>query len=188
VLTLTLDHNCLIDFEKQEGESSAVQELIALHRAGLVRVHLGGISASENVRGGGEPTYELLRERIERLGLSDLPDVLPEFRLGMSYIGACVLAGVDDLEKRVRAVVHPSVGDYDQFAVERGLDPCGPMHPRWRNRACDIGAMVAHIRRGHDVFVTRDPDLLKARERLVAMGAGEILKPHEALRKVRPDG
>jgi hypothetical protein len=188
VLNLTLDHNCMIDLENGEGESSAVEQLIALHRAGLVRVHVGVISASENVRGGGEPTHKLFKERIDRLGLGELPEVLPDFSVGMSYIGACVLAGDDGLEERVRAVVHPSVPDYEQFAAERGLDPWGPMHPKWRNRACDIDAMVAHIRRSHDVFVTRDPDLLKARERLVAIGAGEILKPHEALRKVQSGG
>jgi hypothetical protein len=135
--TLTLDHNCIINLEEHEGQHDALEQLVTRRNAGEIRVHVGWISASENVRSG-EPSSGAFSERIERLGLSRLPRVFPEMRVGMSYIGECVIGGDDDLEPRVRAIVHPSTVAYEQFVNDSGLDPEGPIDRKWRNRFCDI--------------------------------------------------
>lgn len=185
MLNLTLDHNCIINLETGEGQSAALSELIALHRAGVVRVHVGVVSAAENVRGGGEPSLDAFVQRVERLGLDQLPRVLPEWRLGMTGLDGQLLAADDDLAARVQAIVHPAIpANYDQFTAEKGRDPSGPIHRTWRNRICDIDAMLAHIRHGQDIFVTEDRHFLDHRGALSALGAGRVLTPEETLRHV----
>jgi len=166
---LTLDHNCIIDLEECEGQHEALRQLLALHEAGNLCVHVGKVSAQENVRGG-EPSFAAFTDRIERLGLTHLPQLAPEWRFGMSYFGHCVLGGDDGLSDRVQAIIHP------QFTIETS-----PNDRTRRNRFCDIDALVAHIRRNHDVFVTRDPHFLRKREALIELGAGNILTPEETV-------
>jgi hypothetical protein len=188
VLNLTLDHNCLINLENETSDWLGVKRLIDLHHAGVVRVHVGLISASENVKGGSKPSHRTFAEWIERLGLSKLPQVLPEARVGMSDIGFSVIAGDDDLDKRVRAIIHPSAEvDYQRFATEKAWPLNGPVHPKWRNMACDVDGMVAHIRQGHHVFVTEDRHFLNKRDSLRLLG-GEVLTPSEAVGLVSPHG
>jgi hypothetical protein len=67
-----------------------------------------------------------------------------------------VIAGDDDLDEKVRAIGHPSLSGYEEFREDRGINPSEPIHRKWRNAFCDIDGMVAHIRNGHDVFVTED--------------------------------
>ena len=93
----------------------------------------------------------------------------------------CVVGGDDDLEARVREIIHPSLANYEQFADDRGLDLSDPIHPRWRNRSCDIDAMMAHIRHDNDVFVTEDRHFLDHREALVTLGAGNVLTPADTI-------
>lgn len=177
MLNLTLDHNCLINLENRTCEWKAIKELVALHRDGAVRVHIGVISASENVKkkDGAEPSYAVFAAWIERLGLQDLPCVLPEARVGMSYIGHCVLGDEDDpLPARVQDIVHPALSDRQNLTWKNQ-----------RNRLCDIDGIVAHIRNRLDVFVTEDADFLDRRDALVGLGAGDVLTPEAAVRLIK---
>jgi hypothetical protein len=60
------------------------------------------------------------------------------------------------------------------------------MTPKWRNMQCDVDGLTAHIRAGHNIFVTKDEHFLREgrRQALVALGANEILTPDEALATV----
>lgn len=185
MLKLTLDHNCIISLEVEDENAGAVRELISLHHADRIMVYVGSISASENVRGADAPSVAAFTERLHRLGIETLPQVMPVARLGMSYLGFAVLGGDDALEDRIVSVIHPSHRDYMQFAAEKDVDPSGPMHPKWRNRACDIDGIVAHIRNGHDVFVTSDRHFLDHRVELGELGAGAVLTPREALKRAK---
>ena len=171
---------------ERQGQSGALKQLLSLHDNRVVRVHVGIMSASENVRGGGEPTHPAFAEWVQRLGLTQLPTVQPQWRLGMTGLNGQVLAADDNLPVRVRRIVHPSATDtYDQFATAAGLDPTGPIHRKWRNRICDIDAMVAHIRARNDVFVTEDKHFLDHADDLAALGARHVLTPEEAVNHVR---
>ena len=158
-----------------------------LHRNGVIEVFVGSISASENQPNGLDlDNFRTFEQRLEVLGLEVLPRVFPVFRLGMSYLGEAVLGGEDDqdLEEEIRSVVHPnSEGSYADHANAKNLDIDRPIDSRWRNAQCDIDGLMAHIREGHDIFVTEDRHFVSEsrRPRLIALGAGRILTPHEAL-------
>ena len=57
--------------------------------------------------------------------------------------------------------------------------------PRWRTLQCDVDKLTAHIRAGHDIFVTSDEHFLRdgRRQALGAHGAKEIRR-RGALAKV----
>lgn len=54
----------------------------------------------------------------------------------------------------------------------------------WRNRYLDVQGMWCHLQDGGDVFVTSDGGILRKRARLALFGAGQILRPCDALAHV----
>jgi hypothetical protein len=174
-MRLTLDTNCLRDLEEETAQTSAITQLIKLHRAGKIQVHVGAISASENLPGKVAPeTVSQFEARLKKLGIDDLPSILPTGRNEMSFWGAAVYgAEKDDLGEKINSVVHSTVDTLTLTAKSR-------------NALSDVDSLAAHIRSGHDIFVTSDEHFRKAtrRQALVALGAKEILTPEEALSKV----
>jgi hypothetical protein len=181
VVRLTLDHNCIINLENRTGQHAAIEKLIALHRSGAAWVALGVISASENVRSG-RPSYAAFVERIANLGLSDLPQILPEARVDMAYIGLSTYAGDDGLDRKVRDIIHPSFENYEVAMKANFTHSIGR---KQRNALCDVDAVVAHIRHDHDVFVTEDRHFLDRRVQLAPLGVRHVLTPEETLRHVQ---
>lgn len=61
-----------------------------------------------------------------------------------------------------------------------------PLTSRRWNVLCDVEGLTAHIRSGHDIFVTSNEHFLKdsRRQALLALGDREILTPEGALAKV----
>jgi hypothetical protein len=184
---LTLDHNCIIHYDNQRRPHyAALKELLALHDVGIVRVYLGSISASENTLSGDQPSFEAYEEWIKRLGLERLPQIHAQTRLGMWYLGRCMFAQRDGLTESVQALLHRSLALGYPFPAGHKPDATGPIHPKRRNRFCDIDGIVAHIRAGHDVFVTEDRNFIRKCEALIALGARNILTPERTLQFVRP--
>ena len=175
MIRLTLDTNCLIDLEEETGQAAAIRQLIELHRAGKIQVHVGAVSVSQSVRGTIAPeTFSQFDARLKKLGIDDLPSVLPTGRNEMSFWGAAVYgAEKDDLDENVKSVVYSTV---DTLTLKPGS----------RIVLCDVDSLTAHIRSGHDIFVTSDQHFRKdsRRQPLLALGAKEILTPQEALAKV----
>jgi hypothetical protein len=173
-MQLTLDTNCLIDLEAGTGEAPAIQQLIELHRAGKIQVHVGAIPASEYLPGRIAPEpFSPLETRLRKLGIHDLPSVVPVGR-EMAFWGAAVYgAEQDDLVEKIKSVVYSTVDTLTLTA-------------KWRNVVCDVESLAAHIRSGHDVFVTSDQHFRKntRRQSLLVLGAKDILTPQEALAKV----
>jgi hypothetical protein len=187
VLSLTLDNNCIIALEDGSGQQEALRRLIALHNQGAIRVFIGLISASENVRDG-EPTLDRFMNRLSRLGLESLPRLLPVGRWGMSYWGASVWGGDDGLDKKVQQIIHTSsVDGHGALSGGSSITLDGALDKRQRNTFCDVDGVVAHIRNGNDVFVTEDGRILDRKAALIALGAGDILTPEEALERVTTD-
>lgn len=85
--------------------------------------------------------------------------------------------------------------EYAEYCREKGIDPeAESVDPKWLNAKCDVQAMWSHIHASNDVFVTEDQDFLTPRRKsaLIALGAGNILTPNDAvaqfLADARPTG
>lgn len=188
MLRLTLDTNCIINLERGTGQAASVRRLVDLHREGVIQVFVSSVSASESQPGGLAPSnFSAFEQRLETLGLETLPRARPVLRYGMSFYDEAVWGGDDDedLESEIRGIVHPnSEVSYADYVNATGVDIDGPIDPKWRNKQCDIDGLVAHIREGHDVFVTEDRRHFLAASklpRLIALGAQNILTPDDAL-------
>jgi len=172
---LTLDTQCLTDLENSTGQTAAIWELITLHRAGQIQLFVSAISPAEAPRGKVAPeTDRQFEDRLKALGINDLPSVLPTGRSEMSFWGAAVYGDDNDrLAEKIGSVVHSTVDTL--FLASRA-----------RKVLCDVEALAAHIRSGHDIFVTSNSHFLKdsRRQPLLALGARDILTPEEALAKV----
>ena len=174
-MRLTLDAQCLTDLENRTGQTAAIWELIALHRAGLIQLFVSAIAPAEDPAGKAAPENDRpLEDRLEALGINDLPSVLPTGQNEMSFWGAAVYKDENDrLAEKISRVVHSTV---DTLFLNR----------RARNVLCDVEGLAAHIRSGHDIFVTSSQHFLKdsRRQPLLALGAQHILTPEDALAKV----
>jgi hypothetical protein len=171
---LTLDAHCLTDLENKTGQTAAIWELITLHRAGQIQLFVSAISPAEDPPGKAAPENDRqLEDRLEGLGINDLPSVLPTGR-EMSFWGAAVYGDDNDrLAEKISRVVHSTV---DTLFLTR----------RARNVLCDVEGLAAHIRSGHDIFVTSNEHFLKdsRRQPLLALGAQDILTPEDALARL----
>jgi hypothetical protein len=173
-MRLTLDTNCLIDLEEQAGQATAITELIKLHRAGKIQLHIGAISASENLPGRVAPeTVRQFEARLKRLGIDDLPSVLSTGGYDVAFWGAAVCRDEkDDLDAKIQSILHLTV---DTLTLSRTA----------RFVVSDVASLASHIRSEHDIFVTIDQHFLKGtrRQALLALGAKAILVPDAALSK-----
>jgi hypothetical protein len=155
-MRLTLDANCLTDLANGSERAAPIQALIDLHRAGTIQVFVSAVPAP------GIPA------------ITDLPSVLPAGRYEMSYWGAAVYGSEkDDLSDRIRSIVNSTVDTLTLNRTSLKLPP-------------DVDGLAAHIRSGHDIFVTADEHFLREprRKPLLALGAKEILTPEKALATV----
>ncbi len=164
---------CLIDLENRTGQAEAIRELITLHRARKIQVFVSAVPQPQNVTGKVVPeNSEEFEARLKELGIDDLPSVAD--RTELSSWGAAVYSAENDgLRDRINSVVQSTV---DTLTLTR----------KERNVICNVDGLAAHIRSGHDIFVTSDQHFRKAtrRQALVALGAKGILTPEEALAKV----
>ena len=91
----------------------------------------------------------------------------------------------DTLERSIHDILHPNVHfAYADFCAAAGIAPeSTPLSGRWLNAKCDVQAMWSHINAANDVFVTEDKRFLTPDRRaaLIALGAGSILTPNEAV-------
>jgi hypothetical protein len=156
-MRLTLDTNCLSALVDRSEMAGPIQALIDLHRAGTIEVFVSASPASGGLT-----------------GVSYLPSILPAGRYEMSSWGAAVYGSdKDDLADKIRSIVNSTV---DTLTLRRTPLSTPP----------DVDGLAAHIRNGHDIFVTADPHFLRdgRRKPLLALGAKAILTPEEALAKV----
>ena len=84
-----------------------------------------------------------------------------------------------DLERKIHQILFPEI----EFAYG------GEVYKRWHNAKCDVLALWSHIHYGSGIFVTMDSNCHKKtkKTRLLALGAGEILKPEDAALRLTND-
>jgi len=190
-MKLTLDTNCIIDLEFNEGAAPELRRLLAKHDAGEIDLQVAGIVASERLRVGGySPTFSGFSERVHRLGSRAIRVLKPIGHWDVTYWdeGLWVDDLMTDLESRIHSILFSQPYGWTDIARRERIDPAvvpdetNAQWRKWRNRLCDSSAMWCHIYYGGDMFVTRDANFLESSKRLAleALGAKSIGDPAEA--------
>jgi len=188
---VTLDQNCIIDLEENRSASSDIQRLIARHHSGAISLRLVAISASERQPGGTyAQDFQEFKQKVAAVGLAGMEILLPPWYLGLTFLGQGLLASeaMADLEKQIHEVLFPDVPfEYQDYCASHGIDPSTDRrNPNWVNKRCDVLGLWSHIHHGGDIFVTSDTNFhaVTKKPALIALGAGNILKPAEAVATV----
>lgn len=196
-MKVSLDWNCVIEAENEGDQVASVLELVDLHRNGEIEVALFAASASENNRSKRFPgSAKEFKERIEKLGWSDLPLVPMPAIIGLSFFDFSYWVGdanefkekFDELWK----IIAPNV-DRDfrsHVATGPGLSDDDVIQSaelkKWRNTWCDVMTAYCHIREKRDLLVTLNTsDFQRRSTKLSALGMSNICEPKEALRFIR---
>lgn len=190
---VTLDTNAIIHLEEKRPAAASIIRLIDLHKRGVITLCVCAISGSERSKGGGfPPTFEVFKRKLSQVGLGDTEILAPIGYWNLIYFDFCLWADNElvDLEKRIHRVLFPEIAfvlqDHLGETVGKGRDV---RERRWRNDKCDVLALWSHIHHGCSVFVTSDENYhaTTKKDRLKELGAGEILRPVEAVEFLNSD-
>jgi hypothetical protein len=157
-----------------------MQGLAALHAAKRIQLRVVAIAAADRVVGGriAEDFSDFLAF-LGRLGISDAEILLPFAICDITHLDHAILASEADeqLEAEIWGILFPNC---PVACPSSGSSDVG----KWLNRKCDSMSMWCHIHYDGDMFVTSDWNFHKPTkiQRLIALGAGRILKPNEALK------
>jgi hypothetical protein len=185
--SFTLDTNCLIAIDEGRPEATAIRSLADAHAVGKAAVAVVAISASERQTGGRYiADFAEFRARMAALELAHL-DILPPIMYWDITFWDYSLwsdAAMQALERQVHETLFPNVEFlWQDYCRANGLDPASTPTGRWRNRKCDVLAIWSHIHGNRDVFVSSDGNFHVPAKKtaLVALGAGHIEYPHDAV-------
>ncbi len=187
IKTFTLDTNCLIAVHEARPEATSIRALASAHANGSTRVAVVAISASEKQKDGSHiQNFAEFRDRLNILSLGHLEILRPMAYFDVTFFDWCLFADseMENLEREIHTILFPNTefvwGDYCRAnLIELSSQPSG----KWRNCKCDVQAMWCHIYEKRNVFVTSDNNFHGSDKRaaLVALGAGHIARPHDAL-------
>jgi hypothetical protein len=182
MLKLTLDTNCIYDFEDSSW-SDPRERLLELEHLGRVVLRVPAIAASERQRDGGRiEDFEQFRERLARAGLAGVEILRPMGYSDLCYYDWFVWTSpeIEAEELRIHEILFPTIAfDVDKHCPAQDE----PGRLKWRNAKCDVQSMWCHIHYGGDIFITRDRNFHKPskKRRLQALGAGIIARPEQAV-------
>ena len=187
-----MDTNCIIALEKKEESAPYIRKLIQMHKNGKINLRIVAISASEKLPSG---TYLLnfkeFLKRIKDVGLSEAKILEPICYWDMTYWDHCVWGDekLSEREEEIQKIIHPTYEmTYADHCKKHGYQIDDPKKwQKWVNAKCDVLAMWSHIWYKGDIFVTIDGDFFKKTRKhsLIELGAGDILRPNEAVRKLK---
>lgn len=190
-MRITLDNNCLISLKNKDGECVEVQALLELH-PDQITLYIPAIAASENQQGAVLRTnFAQFEEFLGEIGCEKCELLNPMFYLSISYLHHAILTDkqMESLERKIHDILFPNIPFlYAEYCKRFGLDPNnGIIDRRWRRIKCDVQAMWCHIHYGNDIFVSQDKNFHKAtkKEKLIALGAREILSSSECLSQLK---
>lgn len=187
-MNVTLDTNCIIDLEKNTPTAIFLRQLISFHDAQAINLRVVAISASERKSDGTYPlSFNEFKQKIEAAGLGHV-EILPTLAYpGMAYPDWCYPTGGEpgSLERKIHEILFPTI-DFDNldYRARVLIDPASDTgDPKWRNAKCDVLVLWSHIHFNGEVFVTSDKNFRKQSKkgRLIAIGAGNILTPQDAV-------
>jgi len=190
-MRVTVDNNCLISLKTGDGEYSEIKALLDMHPNQII-LRVPAIAASENQQGGRLHTnFAQFQQFLAEIGCEGCELLNPMAYVDLWYLGHAVLP--DDhmisVEREIHDVLFPDIPfGYSEYCERFGLDSdSGAVDQKWRRAKCDVQAMWCHIYYNGDIFVTQDNNFHKAtkKDRLVALGALEILRPTNCLSILR---
>ena len=185
MINVTLDTNCIIDLEEDRDTAPYIRKLIRMQEEGKISLGVPAISASERKPNGKYASnFAEFRQKIAAAGLGDVNILKPIGYWDVTFWDWCLYADkldprVADLERKIHQILFPEI----EFAYG------GEVNKRWHNAKCDVLALWSHIHYGSGIFVTMDSNFHKKtkKTRLLALGAGEILKPEDAASRLTND-
>jgi hypothetical protein len=178
-MKITLDHNCIINLDRQTAIGSQVKSIIENKNNQCFVINIG---ASEMREKGIIPEhYELFEELLTTLQIAHLPRLDPMLLLDVTFLDRCVLANnaMIDLANNIESVLFGNSPPIDATQILK--DPV--VHRKWLNQICDIHAMWCHIYYGNNIFLTTDKNFTKETKltKLLELGAGRICHPLELI-------
>ncbi|HSL83374.1 MAG TPA: hypothetical protein VLF66_11405 [Thermoanaerobaculia bacterium] len=132
------------------------------------------------------PNFEVFKRKVNQVGLADVEILAPIGYWNVTYLDFCLWADSElvELEQRVHQVLFPEIA----FTLKDHLggttgEEREQRERRWRNAKCDVLALWSHIHHGCSVFVASDHNFHATTKnaRLKEIGAGEILRPAQAV-------
>jgi hypothetical protein len=177
----TLDTNCVFALEDERPEATNIRRLLARSLSGEATVQIAAIAAAERNKSGRPiDNFSEFQMRLGRLSLGSAKVLLPPMYVGIAFADHCLLHGDETLaaEKRIHDVLFSSVPfEFDGARYSTASSEWR----RWLNAKCDVLTMWCHLHHGGDVFVSSDKNFhaLSKKPRLLAMGAGQIIRPSE---------
>lgn len=177
-MRITLDHNCLIDLEKDTNEGQALRNIISSTKHECFVVNIG---ASELREKGIRPDrYHLFDKFINDLGLGEIKRLDPMALIDITFIDHCLISSkkMIELSNKIHSILFPSEIEKDSVIESPPFQPIGR---KFLNRLCDTHSMWCHIHYGDEIFLTSDMNFHKntKKQKLIDLGVGEIKKPSE---------
>jgi len=190
-MNVTLDTNCIIDLEEKRDTASDIQALIRMHDQQRINLRVVAISASERKPDGKYASnFAEFKEKIAAVGLGHVEILKPIDYYNITFYDWCLYSGeeMSELELKIHQILFPNIEfEYKEFCGKRGVDPNNKEVDRdWRNPKCDVLALWSHIHYGGGIFVTRDKNFHEETKKpaLIALGAGDILRPKPTVEKL----
>jgi hypothetical protein len=191
VMNVTLDTNCIIDLEEERDTAPDIQALIHMHDQQRINLRVVAISASERKPDGKYASnFTEFKEKIAAVGLGYVDILKPIGYYDITFWDWCLYAGaeMEELERKIHEILFPNIEfNYKEFCRKRSLASNGKeIDHHWQNAKCDVLALWSHIHYGSGNFVTTDKNFHKKTKRtaLITLGAGDILKPKQAVKKL----
>ncbi len=94
MVNVTLDSNCMIDLEQNNGTAPSLKKLIQMHSSKKITLRVVAIGGTERKRDHTYPTHlKEFKERISQIGLADV-EILPiPCYEGLAFEGYSVQSG-----------------------------------------------------------------------------------------------
>ena len=187
MIKFTFDTNCLIDLDEKRPEAEFLWRIIDASTSGTVKAAFVAVSASERQPGDCFlETYGDFTQRLERLGVDDLPQIPGMAYTERSYIGHALLPSDEQLkrEQQLHEALFPNIAfdssDHVALALKRG-ETEEKARKKWCNAWCDRQMIWSHEYHGRDVFVTGDGNFSKKLSGRAGFEHLRIMKPKEAV-------
>ncbi|MBC8276899.1 MAG: hypothetical protein H8E46_01600 [FCB group bacterium] len=190
VKKVTLDTNCIVSLEINDGNAFYIRELIKLHLEKKTKLGVVAISGSERNRERNYPNnYNEFQKRLENAGLENVDILLPMLYWDICFWDHGLLTNdqMEKLEREIHEILFPNI-EYDikKFCEINNLDledKNSPLYQKWINMKCDVQMIWAHIYHKRDIFVTDDDNYRKESKlpALIKLAAGQIFKPKDVL-------
>ena len=187
-MDVTLDTNAVIALANSEPDAEYLRQLRDLyHRQGLITLSVGRVTFLETMpKGATEPLIAAAGLNIDHVHL---------YRGGQPIAYRCLECNAIAFGHEYDMAYAQHIRDiltgnkkidanYYQYRQRRINDPEKKVEKDWHNHFNDVWGLVDHVSWGGDIFVTRDDDFLKKRDKLAIIIPGKILSPKGTLEEL----